>query len=133
RRSHVMRRSQPVRSLLRTRGTRRQKGARNRQSQHLMRLPVLAVLLTLTLVFAADLHLARSMPTAAQQAFGGAQPERRQLPAQFTHVLHVPADYATIQQAVDAAQANDLVLVAAGVYHEAVLVRSAGITIRGED
>lgn len=54
-------------------------------------------------------------------------------PAQFAHVIHVPADKPTIQAAVDAAQAGDLVLVAPGVYHEAVRVCTADITIRGEN
>jgi hypothetical protein len=48
-------------------------------------------------------------------------------------IIHVPADYQTIQTAVDAAAFGDLVLVAPGVYHEAVQVHTAGITIRGED
>ncbi len=54
-------------------------------------------------------------------------------PAQFAKVIHVPADYPTIQAAVDAAQANDLILIAPGVYHEAVKVCTADLTIRGED
>ena len=45
----------------------------------------------------------------------------RQL-TQFAHVIQVPIDKPTIQAAVDAAQAGDLVLVAPGVYHEAVRV-----------
>jgi hypothetical protein len=54
-------------------------------------------------------------------------------PAQFAATLHVPTDYATIQAAVNAAKANDLILVAPGAYHEAVIVCTADITIRGED
>jgi hypothetical protein len=56
-----------------------------------------------------------------------------QPPAQFAHVIHVPADQPTIQKAVNSAQAGDLILIAPGVYHEAVTVCTAGITIRGED
>ncbi len=47
--------------------------------------------------------------------------------------VHVPADYPTIQSAVDAAKPGSLVLVAPGVYHEAVTVTSDDIVIRGED
>jgi len=46
---------------------------------------------------------------------------------------HVPADYPTIQAAVDAAEPGDLVLLDRGVYREAVDVRTPGITIRGVD
>jgi hypothetical protein len=51
----------------------------------------------------------------------------------FTRTLHVPAEYSTIQAAVNAANQGDLVLVASGVYHEAVDVKTPCITIRGED
>lgn len=47
--------------------------------------------------------------------------------------LNVPADYATIQAAVDAAKPGDLVLVAPGVYSEAVKVTVDDVTIRGTD
>ncbi len=53
--------------------------------------------------------------------------------ASFAHVLRVPMDFTTIQAAVDAAQAGDLVLVSPRVYHESVKVKTAGITIRGMD
>jgi hypothetical protein len=46
--------------------------------------------------------------------------------------LRVPADFATIQAAVDAAVAGDVVLVAKGTYTEAVLVDGKqGITLKG--
>jgi len=45
----------------------------------------------------------------------------------------VPTEYATIQAAVDAAVPGDLVLIAPGVYHEAVDVETDEITIRGLD
>ncbi len=45
----------------------------------------------------------------------------------------VPDEYATIQDAVDAAAEGDLVLIAPGVYHEAVDVETDNLTIRGLD
>lgn len=54
--------------------------------------------------------------------------------AQGTTLL-VPADYATIQEAVDAAGPGDTVLVANGTYHEAVFIgpsHPGDFTIRGE-
>jgi hypothetical protein len=53
--------------------------------------------------------------------------------ANFNHTIHVPADFPTIQAAVNAATAGDLVLISKGIYHEAVDVKTPGITIRGED
>ena len=46
-------------------------------------------------------------------------------------VLNVPDEFATIQEAVDAAVAGDLVLIAPGVYNEAVDVVTDEIVIRG--
>jgi len=46
---------------------------------------------------------------------------------------NVPAQYPTIQAAVDATEPGDLVLVDSGVYREAVDVRTPGVTIRGVD
>jgi hypothetical protein len=48
-------------------------------------------------------------------------------------VIDVPADHDTIQAAVDAAQPGDLVLIAPGVYEEAVAVTTDDLTIRGVD
>lgn len=47
--------------------------------------------------------------------------------------IQVPHDYATIQEAVDAAAEGDLILVDAGTYEEAVDVTTPNITIRGVD
>src|ERR1700730_11666764 len=47
-------------------------------------------------------------------------------------VIHVPTDAATIQAAVDRAKPGTLVLVAPGVYHEAVAVTHPNVVIRGE-
>ena len=51
----------------------------------------------------------------------------------FGAILRVPGDFSTIQSAVDAAKSGDLVLIAPGVYHEAIRVKTADLTIRGED
>jgi plastocyanin len=48
-------------------------------------------------------------------------------------VLHVPDDYETIQAAVDKALPGSLVLVAPGVYQEAVTVTTERLVIRGLD
>jgi hypothetical protein len=47
--------------------------------------------------------------------------------------IEVPADQATIQEAVDAAAPGDLILVSPGVYNEAVNVTVPELTIRGLD
>ncbi len=50
-----------------------------------------------------------------------------------TRTLAVPADFPTIQAAVDAAEPGDLVMIAAGEYREAVTVRTPSIVVRGAD
>lgn len=47
--------------------------------------------------------------------------------------IEVPADYPTIQEAVDAAAEGDLILIAPGTYNEAVDVTTNNLTIRGLD
>ncbi len=48
-------------------------------------------------------------------------------------VIRVPSDFSSIQSAVDSARSGDLILVAPGTYHEAVVVETSRLTIRGED
>ncbi len=47
--------------------------------------------------------------------------------------IRVPEDYPTIQEAVDAAYPEDLILIAPGIYHESVVVLTPRLTIRGLD
>ena len=48
-------------------------------------------------------------------------------------VRYVPLVYETIQDAVDASNPGDLVLIDRGIYYEEVVVRTPSITIRGID
>jgi hypothetical protein len=48
-------------------------------------------------------------------------------------VLHVPADFPTVQEAADVAQPGDEIVLAAGTYHDPVVVHDAqGVHIRGQ-
>ena len=60
-------------------------------------------------------------------------PKTRAAVAKKSGTLDVPDDYATIQAAVDAAAEGAMVLIQPGVYHEAVVVNSPNIVIRGTD
>ncbi|MFH1725372.1 MAG: NosD domain-containing protein [Elusimicrobiota bacterium] len=48
----------------------------------------------------------------------------------FAETLHVPADYATIQTAIDAARQHDTVLVAPGTYTESITLKP-DVAVRG--
>ena len=53
--------------------------------------------------------------------------------ASATSVLHVPADYSTVQAAVDAASAGDVIKVASGTYMESVeIVGMSDLELRGQ-
>ena len=54
-------------------------------------------------------------------------------PVGVGHTRLVPKDYSSIQAAVDGSEPGDLVLIEAGTYNEAVVVRVNDITIRGTD
>jgi plastocyanin len=74
---------------------------------------------------------------AGEQAAAAADAEDETDPARATDgvsgTLRVPADFETIQAAVDEAAPGDLVLVSPGVYEEAVTVSTDDLTLRGLD
>jgi len=72
------------------------------------------------------------LPARLGAAFG-VGPGRETPPAGPGVTIRVPGDAPSIQEAVSDAEPGDLVLVAPGVYHESVLVRTPFLTIRGED
>lgn len=47
--------------------------------------------------------------------------------------IHVPGDYPTIQQAIEAAQAEDVIIVAPGLYLESIQLPCESITVRSSD
>ena len=53
--------------------------------------------------------------------------------ADSSRVLSVPAQYATTQEAVDAARSGDIIEIAAGVYNESITVETDNLVIRGSD
>ena len=52
--------------------------------------------------------------------------------AAVANVIHVPDKYSTIQAAINAAAAGDEIQIAAGVYHEQIVVSRKNLTITGQ-
>jgi hypothetical protein len=67
------------------------------------------------------------------EATAETSPETTETDAASDGVLEVPAEFDTIQAAVDASSPGDLVLISPGTYNEAVNVTTDEITIRGLD
>ncbi len=64
---------------------------------------------------------------------GGGAPGPDPVPSGPAGTVRVPQDAPTVQEAVDRARPGGLVLIAPGVYHEAVVVTTPYLTIRGVD
>ena len=71
--------------------------------------------------------------TAAPSTEGPPVTESAPTTTEPAAAIAVPADYATIQAAVDAAAPGDLILISPGTYNEAVNVETDNLTIRGLD
>jgi len=91
---------------------------------------ILAGMVSAVLVLAAcGSDKAATSTTAAPDTTASATTE----PAGDTGTITVPDDFATIQEAVDAAEPGALILVKPGTYSEAVQVQTDNLTIRGLD
>ena len=77
--------------------------------------------------------LALGPPAASTAAVSAVGPGREPVPTGFAETIRVPQDADTIQEAVDAARPGGMVLIAPGVYREAVTVTTPYVTIRGMD
>ena len=71
-------------------------------------------------------------PSATSATSAAAETTHAQ-PGRTPRTIRVPQDAATVQGALDSTQPGDLVLIAPGVYREAVTVRTPGIAVRGLD
>jgi hypothetical protein len=76
---------------------------------------------------------ATTAPTTASTTAGSSGEASSSATSDADGVREVPGEYPTIQAAVDAASEGDLVLIAPGVYNEAVDVTTNNLTIRGLD
>jgi len=68
--------------------------------------------------------------SADQGVSGGQTPISRYVSGR---TLRVPEDYPTVAEAVQAARSGDLISIAPGIYHEAVMVQTPDLTIRGRE
>jgi plastocyanin len=66
-------------------------------------------------------------------SYGGTSGQTISTGSPPTAILHVPQQYPTIQAAVNAAKPYDMVLIAPGIYHEMVTIRTPHLTMRGQD
>ena len=89
-------------------------------------------LLMMLMALLASLALITTACSDSEEDSGGGDDSSSE-EASGPSTIKVPADYPTIQAAVDAAKPGDLVLVAPGVYKEAVKVTTDDLTIRGLD
>ncbi|MEO0492876.1 MAG: hypothetical protein AAF081_05630 [Actinomycetota bacterium] len=70
---------------------------------------------------------------ATDDETASSEPEEAPADDNALGALRVPQDYATIQEAVDAAAPGDLVLIDEGTYNESVVVETDNVVIRGVD
>jgi parallel beta-helix repeat protein len=75
---------------------------------------------------------AEKQASEEKQKLPAVQEEQKSRPATGPQTRVVPAQYATIQEAIDAAKAGDTILVKAGLYREALKFKE-GIELRGEN
>ena len=80
-----------------------------------------------------DKDAATTTAPAAETTAGADTTSAPETTAASDGTITVPDDYATIQEAVDAAVPGDLILVKPGTYQEAVQVETDELTIRGLD